>query len=297
MEFLVELGYQEEDVQRAHFGINLELSEERVFRFRKKGDYWIKLYKFPTVELIRHQVILKYLPRLRQLVEAERFTRLERGRKARLALREAKIRELYEKFKVSIDPLDWAHLPNLERIYKLRPISDYICTDNLKIVRLSEEAIDCISHFVDGWMANAKSQLFRILPEEFVSKLGALERENWLDLACAVFVCPVRGHCAEPALIGWKGIGHHLNCVAQTDPEGHSDFATFSFRFSLAGSRAASILAARLGLDHSTARSSDLDSRTMRFICTHCPLILKTGMKGRHVLTWKECVRHPFGNT
>jgi len=236
------------------------------------------------------------LPILRQLVESERLARLEREHALRIVLRENKVKELYENFKKSIEPLDWGHLPNLERIYKLRPVSDYIFTHSSEIEEPSEEKIDCISAFVDGWMANAKSELLRLLPEEFVSTLCDLERENWLDLASVVFVCPAHRHRA-PALIGWRGISHHLNCVARTDPEGRSDFASSSFDFNLAGSRAASIFAARLGFDPAAARPSDLDSRKARFICTHCPLTEKRGMKGRHVLTWKECVRLSFGNT
>jgi len=119
-------------------------------------------------------------------------------------------------------------------------------------------------------------------------------------LATSVFVCPACLDNIVPclwleqrALIGWKDIGPHMDCRRQSAESSDQHQSTCSIHViaSTDGILAARELVRLLGLDQETAQAAELDHLDRRFFCNNCPLVEpKGGVKGRHILRWRECV-------
>ncbi|KDR80237.1 hypothetical protein GALMADRAFT_242537 [Galerina marginata CBS 339.88] len=264
---LAALGYHSKDIERAKWDMGSSLRVLRVTKLTKK-------------------VFKRLLPDIRVILLEFKEKRLVQER----AARRGKVIGFYEAYRKSTDPAEWKYFPEIEAIYRIGQISDYIYSELQDDIFPEQAAKESIRLYVNKRKEYARYHLSRIMHEQYPSTTLISFDNDPLSLAAAIFECP-RKHI----FIGWEDAWRHFNCIVPDN----ADFVVeevhpvHSPTYSSAGYGAVKYLLGLLGPDPRTTLASNLETLKARFLCMipNCP---EYGyhFSRRAVLTLKECLIH-----
>ena len=201
------------------------------------------------------------------------------------------IKDVYSAVKGKLVPTQWAYHPDVDQVYKFRPIAALIDdpSDSKIGVHQCLEAFQELPGLVQALHEEKKAVLLSLVSQREGGSGG-----SDINLATAVFECNTPGcQGAQRPLIGWQRAichtcdghyGHHYYCYSGCGT------ITPTFIFSDRGFKAVESLASLLELDVQTAVPADYDQKLARFVCLNCNLVNRSGMHGREALTWRDCV-------
>ncbi|PPQ68600.1 hypothetical protein CVT26_003389 [Gymnopilus dilepis] len=275
---LKSMGYHPGDVSGLEMDVADILYDYGLTRFSKK-------------------VFRQSLPALQLRLAEEKASRLATEHELLINERKNAVRDYYEAYQQTLDPITWNHLPHWSRILDLKTIFRYTHFGECDGTFPSEAVQQDIRIFIEKWIEAGRRHFLQLLPDDVFND----SIEDPLSLACAVFFYPPpREHCLPTtALLGWQDLALHLDCFTPLDLDVVLDGADFTpvISFSLLGHDIVKHLLKTLDLDPNHVLATELVAVKQRFVCTTCPLVRSHGTRGTYVMTIAECVSHAHENS
>ena len=236
------------------------------------------------------KVFRQSLPALQLRLAEEKANRLATEHELLINERKNAVRDYYEAYQQTLDPITWSHLPHWSRILDLKTIFRYTHFGECDGTFPSEAVQQDIRIFIEKWIEAGRRHFLQLLPDDVFND----SVEDPLSLACAVFLYPPpREHCLPTtALLGWQDLALHLDCFTPLDLDVVLDGADFTpvISFSQLGHDIVKHLLKTLDLDPNHVLATELVAVKQRFVCTTCPLVRSHGTRGTYVMTIAECV-------
>lgn len=226
------------------------------------------------------------------------------------------IRQIYNNYKRTVTPMHWIALPRLGAICSIPGFQRLVdCPSDSDF--LNPDDLAPLAALLPAFVATETERLRRALLDtlsaqpgfESTSTSSPLQVDP-LTLAVSVFKCTSSKTCAGVPLLSWVDVASHICkdgsrhgyfislkpavCLGEEtldiDAEEHFDFDQRGFE-------AVHSILHMLGLDPSITTPEDLDNLGPRFVCLECPITgIGRHLKGRHVLSWRQCVSHFIPN-
>ncbi|KAF9555877.1 hypothetical protein CPC08DRAFT_765605 [Agrocybe pediades] len=244
--------------------------------------------------IIRQEGLIRYTPKGFRKIRQDLETVVKRRMLSRLkAERETLTQDLYSDYQKTLDPSKWSTLPPVYQAFYFFDF-DALFEGQTKVggkddinPEFLKEVTTVFGNFIQAWERASKSELLQMISKASVLSQAPQVSVPTLELAAHVFTCPncnLRSAKGR-VLIGWEAIASHINAPRTSKYRQPCARCIYSKDASIRSME----LIRSLGLDPTSTKRQDMDSRGDRFLCARC-LAPRNGVNKAKAYNWIEYV-------